>query len=174
MKNTKSKISIEPLNGGITKQFKAGQYIVIDLCYIYPDDEWSEYCDNDFSGEEYKHKGKSWAGAILNYDGFDIFTCSTKWGDGGYPLYKNNELLTDDLCVDAGMLALIPVKLAKTWPQWEENKHLGYIVDCDKDFVIHVFGDKNYSKGKERPGNWEFLDFRVITDGDNEEENEGY
>jgi len=169
---TKPTIKITPILF-IDPKFEKGQYWIGDLCYIYPDDFWSDYVEEAFEGTN--GRGKDWQGAILEYNGIKVFTCNTCYGDGCYPVRKNGQVI-GQCGVDAGMLSLVPVSLAQTWPEWKEKKELGIIIDVEKDFTIEVFGEQK------RKGNWRFLDYDVITDyeeggeEDNEEEelDDGY
>lgn len=168
MTNTldKSKIQIKSLNSPVSQTFKKGKYLVGDLCYVYPDDEWSDYVNENFKNARY---GEDIAGAILTYNGIDIFTCATAYGDGEYPVIQDGKEI-GSFGVDAGMTALIPLELAKTWPEYENKKDSYVLIKLNKDFEIEVFGDKT------RPGNWKIDNgvdnFEVLTDYDEDEDNE--
>lgn len=145
------KINIQPYNNTV---FPAGRYIVIDPCYIFPDEHWGSFVSNNYdNGEE----GKDLQGADVELETGRFFFCATAYGDGEYPLFRGCSEHLGDLGVDAGILSLIPIDLAKTWPEFEENKHLGIEVNVDEDFAIRILG-----RGS-RPGDWKFSNYRVIT-----------
>ncbi len=150
--------------------FPAGRYIVIDPCYIYPDEEWSELCDKmfrlDLSGPYPVEIDLTRKGSLWEYNGTKFFIASTCWGDGCYPLLHNGKEITcadgDSLGVDAGLLSLIPIELAQQWPEFEENKDNGIIIDVPNPFDITVSGDAK------RFGDWRFDEFEVLTSGEDE------
>ncbi len=152
---TKPTLKITPLLFA-SSNFEKGEYWIGDVCYIFPDEFWSEYVGKCF--EDTNGIGKDCQGAITEYNGIKFFTCSTSFGDGEYPVLKDDQVI-GNCGVDSGGLALVPLSLAQTWPQWEENNGLGVILDIKRDFEIEVFGDEN-----RRKGNWKFLDYEVVTD----------
>lgn len=163
----KQNIKIESLNSPVSETFKKGEYLIGDLCYIFPENERHDYVNKNF--ETTNGQGKDMAGAILNYKGINIFTCATAFGDGYYPVIKDGKEF-GNFGVDAGMTALIPLELAKTWPKYKENKKSYVLIEVKKDFEIEVFGKEA------RPGNWRIKNgvdnFEILTDYDEDEEND--
>ena len=144
---------------------KAGKYICIDPCYIFPDEEWSDLCDCfEYKGFK-KQKGNCSSftrvdqceGLEMSYKGEKFVVIGTRHGDGGYPI-KNGRQIIGELSVDAGLLAVIPLELATSWPEFEEKKDLGVIVEIKCDTVLNVSG-----------GNFDFGRFSVKTDDDEED-----
>ncbi len=69
------------------------KYLITDPCYIVPDEEWSEFCDNKIGGHiEHKVEG---LGTIVQCD-------STQWGDGSAKMGKGKEVM-----VDSGTVCLV-------------------------------------------------------------------
>lgn len=71
------------------------KFLITDPCYIVPNDEWSDFCDNHIDGvgpEGYKVEG---LGTIIECDG-------TQWGDGSCKVGPGKEVL-----VDSGTVCLV-------------------------------------------------------------------
>jgi hypothetical protein len=154
-------MNITPLSE-ISHTFPAGTYWIGDPCYIYPDPEWGDFVHKIYEGTESMSYGKDSNGAICEYKGNNFFICATAHGDGCYPVAKKFGEI-GKCFVDAGLLSLIPIELAESWPTWKENIELGTVIVADRPFKIKVFGDRK------RPGNWEFLDYTVLTDLEEED-----
>ena len=154
MTNNKSNLTLVSQNPK-DFNFPKGKYIILDLCYIYSDIEWSDFCNKSFekSGCSADIKGCVW-----EYNGIKFFTCRTAFGDGCFPIKKGNKIL-GHCGVDAGLLALVPLELARTWPEYDSKGNLGIKIEVNKYFTIQTFG-----KNEVRPGNWKFLNYKVITE----------
>lgn len=145
--------------------FPAGRYWVGDLCYVYPDEEWGQFCDADFGKTEHCIDKD---GAIGRYHGgYFFFVAGTAYGDGIYPLRKNGQVLSN-MGVDAGLLALVPMELVSIWGTTSQAYDLGVVINCEKPFTVSMLPSTN----KYRSGNWAFLDYEVITDWSDEEDEE--
>lgn len=140
---------------------KKGKYIVTDPCYVFPDSEWSKFCDTTQSIEGNENCALDRDGIKISYNGIDFFVCGTKYGDGCFPIYKNGIPIAD-LGVDAGLLSVIPVELLKTWKaDMKEAKRLGVFITLDKSYPVKVsdgdfsFGPFEVFTGEENPYNEE-------------------
>lgn len=129
-----------------------GKYVISDPCYLYPDNKWDEFCDQLWKIE---HNHTKNGVKMIDDSGNEFLTIGTAYGDGGYPLYENGVLLTDDLCVDSGLLSVIPLEVAKSWGRMNELNNLGYIIELKEDTIFSAAG-----------GNFSFGWFEVFT-GDN-------
>ena len=126
-------------------ELKAGNYICIDPCYIYPDEEWSDLCDCfEYHGFEKKKGNCRSLTPVSQCNGLEIFykdsrfiVIGTKYGDGAYPIKKGRKTI-GELYVDAGLLAVIPLELAASWPEFEKNKHLGATVEVKNDMTLEA------------------------------------
>lgn len=138
--------------------FAPGKYLITDLCYVYPEQEWGEYCKLVFKDNP---RGVDDNGAIFSYNNINFFCSHTAHGDGYFPIERNSRNI-GACSVDAGCLALIPMELLKLWNADFSNlieRKLSVLVEVNKKFEIES-GD----------GNWSFLDVEVITDDDMDEE----
>lgn len=147
-------------------ELKAGRYICIDPCYIYPDEEWSDLCGCfEYEGFE-KKKGNcrsltpvsQCSGLEMFYKDSRFIVIGTAYGDGCYPIKKGRQTI-GTLGVDAGLLAVIPLELAASWPEFEKNKRLGVIVEVKNDTTLEA---KN--------GDFSFGGFSVETGGTEDED----
>ena len=63
----------------VQMNLKKGSYFVCDPCYVYPDKEWSNFCEIFFAAEKSrKHEN----GVKMTYAEIDFFVCDTAYGDG--------------------------------------------------------------------------------------------
>jgi hypothetical protein len=88
----------------------AGDYIITDPCYIFPNQEWiEEFCNqlpNNFD---------TVIGEYLNLQ----FLCfNTAHGDGSYDFEYTN--YRAEIGVDAGLISIVPLTLALQWTDREE------------------------------------------------------
>jgi hypothetical protein len=155
--------TIEALKGrrgsfGFNTIFPAGKYWIGDPCYLFRDDLWSELC-NIFYPPDYIENG-SVDSAVFEYDGNYFWYGSTAFGDGSYPVRKNHAFIKN-VGVDAGCLSIIPLNMAeKLKDNFSDNCFdAGAIVDVGLNFNVYYNG-----------GNFEFADFSVKTNFDDEEE----
>lgn len=137
-------------------EMPAGKYWLGDPCYIYPENRWSEFCDSLETTVEIPNGIASGDNCpFITKEG--IFVNDTEYGDGYYPVLKNNRNI-GNLGVDAGLLSLVPLKLAETFDKYYNkrphgtSKDLGIILDMPKNFTVEVDG-----------GNFSFEDYDVIT-----------
>lgn len=134
---------------------KAGTYWVGDPCYVYPDAECSDFC------RKINLDANTGNGMVQTYNGVDFAVIGTAYGDRCCTL-KDGGKAVGSMGVDAGLLSVIPVDLAETWDQWDENKGLGVIIEVEEDGTLNASG-----------GNFDFCGFSVVTDdSDAEDEDE--
>lgn len=101
------------------------KYLITDPCYIVPNEEWSDFCDNQIGGHiEYKVAG---LGTIVECD-------STQWGDGSLKVGKGKEVM-----VDSGTVCLVELDEGVT-----PTNYQGTAVTAFKETA-----DKWYSKAQE-------------------------
>ena len=139
----------------VDNKFKAGTYIVGDLCYLPWDDInsklWDQICDEFVLNDE-------------NYaviEGSKLFVNHTAYGDGEYEIFNgsdsyfirvNNGETIDALPVDAGILSIIDIKILEffdiTFEDFiKDNSDSLAIVDFKDDFTcmysngIFYFGE---------------------------------
>ncbi len=132
--------------------FPAGDYWVIDPCYVVPDADWSQVCDMLYPDTGIDDKVLC---SYLSFENIPFFINGTAYGDGEYPLYNvKTQKLIGTMCVDAGLLAIIPVGLVAQWDKGNEVKRLGQMVSLDKETKVYARG-----------GDFDFGDYQVITSG---------
>lgn len=140
-------------------EFPAGIYLITDLCYVYPEDEWIDFCELDFRESG---RGYSYNGAVFVYNNINFFVSNTAYGDGIYPIKRNNKII-GHCGVDSGCLALIPIELVRIWLNNSKksiNNELSVLVNIVKNFTINSGG-----------GDWNFDNIEVITSDDRGEKN---
>jgi hypothetical protein len=93
-----------------------GKYYIGDPCYVFNDDTWQRLLD-----------GAPFEGAIVEFDGRQLWGQSTAHGDGVYLDQDGNEF-----GVDSGVLAAIPIELVDN-PAGEEE---GVIIDAPNGLVV--------------------------------------
>ena len=133
-----------------------GSYWIGDPCYLFGDD-WME-----FLHKVYPNFDKGDCENMLNMPEQDFFVFNTRYGDGCYPVY-NKGVKVGECGVDAGMLCVVRLDIAKKLSKWQSGEELGVIVRLDRATDISNNG-----------GDVEFGDFSVITgeEDENEEEND--
>ena len=109
-----------------------------DPCYVVPGQFWESFCDawqaydkRHEKDEDFKHHYV--AETHDEETGVGFYSWSTAYGDGTYKLFVNNSAVAD-LCVDAGTLSAIPMKLIKHWKQQGligEYEDLGHVVAAE-------------------------------------------
>ena len=132
------------------KRLPAGEYVVIDPCYVYGEDDnfWQHFVDLLYKDRD------DFVDGYFEIDGHLIYCFGTKWGDGIYPVYeKGNEIGTCG--VDAGMLALIPASVVT-------NDRLG----------VHIRLDRPLRPSEWDEGNIKIGDYEIKTSGFDEPEDE--
>lgn len=138
-------------------ELKKGKYLVVDPCYIYPDDDWSDFGDIYF---------KTGDGEIETKYG-NFFVCGTAYGDGSYQLKRGGAVI-GTMGVDAGLLSVIPLEILKKWGCTDSR--LGCLIDVEDCEISYNGGD------------FEFGGFSVNTSGsddledseDEDEDNAGF
>lgn len=137
-----------------------GKYFVTDPCYVIPNEQWDEFCENLSKAEE-KSKNHS---CICTFDmnGKKAVVFGTAYGDGEYPVYKN-DIFIGRCGVDAGLLSLLPVT------EEELNDEDQYVLPVAQ---LGVFVELNTTLEMPKEGNVVSVDdgFKIITDGEDEEE----
>jgi len=88
----------------------AGKYWVGDPCYVFPNDNWSDFCNVMMGGH----------GNVYVENGIKFFVAGTAHGDGEYELRLNGDTI-GQCPVDAGMLSVVPAALLKRWKS-EKNR----------------------------------------------------
>lgn len=136
-----------------TFTLNAGDYWIGDPCYVFPSERWLDFCalcDSNF----------------LEDFGIKFFVCGTAYGDGFYSLKKKG-IEVGGCGVDSGMLAIIPVALLKRWKSkkgytGKQDNFGGVFVTLEKDSEIEFNGN----------GNFEFGDFKMVTDDSDSDDDE--
>ena len=78
----------------------SGEYIIIDPCYVMPDDAYQKMIDTIYSTSHMEENQ-------FTYKGKTMVVFGTAYGDGGYPnTFNNNNIL-----VDSGQIAIIPTSV---------------------------------------------------------------
>lgn len=142
-----------------------GKYWIGDPCYVYPNTEWQDFCNNLFD----KERGKKCVDGIeMDYKDVSFLVIGTAYGDGNYSLTQKDVEIAS-LGVDAGLLSIIPLHLVESWKgikgEWG-NDHtdlleIGHVIELTTEVSFVAHG-----------GNFCFGDFEVIT-ADIEEDEEG-
>lgn len=153
-------VSVEPLH---SFDYPAGDVWVGDPCYLLClDPFWKEFCH----ALEPWHSNKEHpvtSGIILKFqlDGKEesIFVCGMAHGDGLYEV-KEGEKRVGEAGVDAGMLSVIPLPIAKRLDEIKEGLGLGVIAKCDGGDVVA------------EDGSFECANINVKTDEDDKEDEE--
>jgi hypothetical protein len=127
-----------------------GKYVITDPCYVYPDEEWGSLCD--------KLKDDS-NGIEMDYNETKFVVIGTAFGDGGYAVTKAGRTIAI-VGVDSGLLSIIPLKLAKSWPDSEKML-------SRKDDILKIVELKEDSILEVENGDFRFGSYEVIT-GDDE------
>ena len=142
----------------ITFPLKSGKYIISDPCYLFPDGEWTDFCNCiKYGNDPYQPKNgncesiypqNSDSAFEMKYKVQSFYVIPTAYGDGGYDLKENRKSI-GILGVDAGLLSVIPFELFKTWPDFEKLKDndLGITIELEKDEVLKC-SKGNFKLGK--------------------------
>lgn len=121
-----------------------GVYLVGDPCYSVPDDLWMEWLEEaDYTNGDRRHV------LAAKIDGHEVVGVSTAHGDGVYYDGEGREY-----GVDAGLLGLVPVEVAKEEPDMDlPLLTLTEPADCYYDDGIVHLGpiEINTNWRKERP-----------------------
>lgn len=107
----------------------SGKYWIGDLCYVFSEEEWDEFCaitmpDNECLDGEFKFR-----------DGRTFSFRRTKNGDGVYRDEDGNKY-----CVDAGLIGCIRVEDISGSVD-DKSKKLGHIFDMDQRFRVYGYAD---------------------------------
>ena len=111
-----------------TKQFKAGEYLIVDPCYVIGGDPfWGEFCNYCFPDGEKRDP------ISVTIGKHEIVCWGTAYGDGCYPVTDGER--SGEAGVDAGMLSVVPMEFIK-----ENNleTNLGVIVTLNKASIPEV------------------------------------
>lgn len=124
------------------KLLPAGDYLIGDLCYIVPDEYWSDLCDQWFA--------KDSDGITAVYKDATVYAFSTAYGDGVYTGSNGFKF-----SVDAGLIGIMP---AVDTVRYEDREgDLFTRVTFDKEFMIAtdgstlMFGDIVIETGEDQP-----------------------
>lgn len=115
-----------------------GKYLIGDPCYMIPDKLWLGTLDRTgyFGIPDHVNKPEctDWDEGLYHIDGEKCFAFSTQYGDGCYPLYNaSTGQLLKELGVDAGLMGLMPVNVAKL----EGGSWLCYEHTFEDDFPVY-------------------------------------
>lgn len=119
-----------------------GTYAIIDPCYVFPDDEWSQILeDTGFfnlfeSGSEGPYRPKEEQCGIFERKSMTYAVCATAHGDGSYYAIGADT----DISVDAGLIGCIPIALCEK-ATIDEMHRLGAIVNFVKPVVVAFDGE---------------------------------
>lgn len=106
-----------------------------DPCYVVPDDHWDALCANWQTYEKANPQERHYIARVEHEPtGLCFYTWSTAFGDGTYELHVDDNVVAK-LCVDAGCLSAIPVRLLEYWKEQGiigEYEDLGHVVSADK------------------------------------------
>jgi hypothetical protein len=144
----------------VARVFPRGDYWITDPCYLYPKDEWRDFC-----GQYFTAAGRS---GVHEYSGHQFFVWSTAYGDGLYPVVGPNK--NGSAGVDSGLLAIIPQILVEKWGELEEAHEL------EKRLLACSIRTPRKFEIEEKGGDVFFLNYFVDTSGfsieDEEDEEE--
>ena len=114
-------------------KLQPGRYVIIDPCYIYPDEEWSDFCDKVEDLESF----------VATYNGTKFLVFNTAYGDGSYPVYDGAGAEVGSASVDAGLLSVIPYDL---FPELATKEELGVVIYIPTEVRARV-EDSNLTLG---------------------------
>ncbi len=103
----------------MTQRLPAGKYFIGDPCYVFNDDTWDTLCE--------KHLDAMSTGEIFEFNGHQVWSHSTAYGDGVYGDQNGAEY-----GVDAGLLGIVPIALIED-PAGEE---LGTMIEFQRSVVV--------------------------------------
>jgi hypothetical protein len=142
-------------------EFEAGEYLIGDLCYMFKDSDWYDFCDvnndDEYSIFDFKlndttnEKGKT----------YKIYNHSTSYGDGFY----GSSIDKYTFPVDSGSIGMIPIELANILGCETNNEasSIYYKINFKRDFEV-IFDSFD--------GTFDFGGRFEIYTGDDEEEEE--
>lgn len=135
------------------RPMKGGTHYIIDPCYLLQTDPfWGDFC-------EYCFKEDGRAEVYIEMDGHTIYTFSTAYGDGQYPVHENGENI-GFAGVDAGLLSVFPRALIN---------HNPLVVQTAEEDGVEIelpeMWEPNYEEG-----NLYIPDYAVYTNDDEEED----
>ena len=133
----------------------SGKVYVGDPCYVINDSDWDRVCDMMIN-EDFDDRNKL---RVFEINNVKSYWFGTAYGDGCYAFLLKSKfpIPIAMLCVDAGLLSLIPVEILKeTNPNLDlaEVERFGHIIDVDKSMFYSL---KN--------GNLEFGPYFINTTG---------
>ena len=129
---------------------EAGRYWIGDPCYRITED-WPIVCEQ-CAAVDWNDRDGIWVEA----EGTLFILIGTAYGDGCYPLMKDGEMFKE-LGVDSGCLSIIPVRNDCSLGEYFD----AYVVEMKEPFEFEAKG-----------GNFTFGDYTVLTDYDNEDDDE--
>lgn len=147
------------MNFETTTTFPAGEYVIIDPCYVLHD-EWKEIC-NDFFFADRTDGGYN-EGEFTLTDGRRLFIGNTKRGDGMYSIRDSKGSESAVIGVDAGCIGLIDVTHVDQ-SNYKNNINLGYIVEFKSEFTVTV-----------KDGYFEIDEYYIDTDEEIDEDDDYY
>jgi hypothetical protein len=118
-----------------------GRYLVVDPCYVVPNEMWSDFCGASFVNH---------AATRASFDGISFFCQGTAHGDGCFVLKCGNKTV-GECGVDAGLLSIIPETLIQLWNSEKNYDGMwpnmgGVWVEIKENTPVH-YGDGNFSFG---------------------------
>ena len=137
-------------------QIPAGEYWLSDPCYTIKDEDWIPWLEACNYTEE-----DNLVGVIPGTD-FSAVGFRTAWGDGVYPLQKEEGYHWDDvfaLGVDAGLIGFVPCEYGG-----EESL---YVHKITFDKLTSVTWREGNISWRDASGN----KYRIVTDGGEEDDN---
>lgn len=148
--------------GTISFHLHVGTYVVTDPCYVFPDEMWSDLCDQIFLRDEEES-------GVIEMDGHKIWWGGTAHGDGTYPVYLNG-IFQGNFGVDAGLFAIFPIEFVKKYAPGELDKEgLICVVKIEEGDVrgFTSVGKVLYEKGNLRCG-----PLKVLTEDEDSNEDD--
>jgi hypothetical protein len=109
--------------GNVRHILANGSYLITDPCYVFPDEIWSDLCDQVFCPDDNCRES-----GVIEMDGHKIWWGSTKSGDGCYPVRQYGAKV-GEFCVDAGLFAIFPIEFVQKYkPDMVGDKRFGTTV----------------------------------------------
>ena len=136
-------------------QIPAGEYWLSDPCYTIKDEDWIPWLEACNYTEE-----DNLVGVIPGTD-FSAVGFRTAWGDGVYPLQKEEGYHWDDvfaLGVDAGLIGFVPCEYGGDASM--------YVTKFTFDTITSVTWREGNISWRDRSGQ----KYRVVTDGSDEDD----
>lgn len=106
-----------------------------DPCYVVPGDHWDSLCENWQAHDKANpDDGYHYIAEVAEEStGLCFYAWNTAYGDGTYRLFVQDKQVAG-LCVDAGCLSAIPMRLLDHWREQGvigEYEDLGHVVDAE-------------------------------------------